>query len=52
MDNLTSFDQKIESFKTLTTPFKQHNEDIGMLTLGTLAIAGTMLAFSSCNKCK
>ena len=52
MDDLTTFDQKVESFKTLTTPFKQHQEDFGMLTLGTLAIVGTMFAFSSCNKCK
>ena len=52
MDDLTTFDQKVESFKTLTTPFKQDQEDFGMLTLGTLAIIGTMFAFSSCNKCK
>lgn len=54
MDDLTTFDQQvnIENFTTLTTPFDKYSEDLSVLTLGTLAIIGTMFAFTSCNKCK
>ena len=54
MDDLTTFDQQVnvENFTTLTTPFDKYSEDLSVLTLGTLAIIGTMFAFTSCNKCK
>ena len=53
MDDLTSYNQEVkESFTTLTTPFEDYKEDLSILTLGTLGIIGTMLAFNSCSKCK